>query len=133
MITTARSYLGTPYGHMGRLPGRILDCLGLLICAARESGFEVVEQDDYYPNFIDSELLIQRLSEYLEPETDVNTDHVGVVAFKEGKPQHIILVTAEGTSIQCLDRRGVIETTYSGIWKNRTTHRFRLPEPTWQP
>lgn len=133
VIETARGWIGTPYGHMGRVPGSILDCLGLLICAGKENGFVVEEIDDYYPNFIDSELLIQRLGEHLEEQPDPDTDHVATVAFKKGKPTHIILVTREGTVIQCLDRRGVIETTYGGVWRNRTTHRFKLPDTPWQP
>lgn len=34
----ARRWIGTPYHHQARLPGQGLDCIGLLICAARELG-----------------------------------------------------------------------------------------------
>jgi cell wall-associated NlpC family hydrolase len=37
--TVARQWIGTPYHHQGRLPGVGLDCIGLLICAARELGY----------------------------------------------------------------------------------------------
>lgn len=133
VIETARSWIGTPYGHKGRLPGKILDCLGLLICAGAENGFVVEEIDDYYPGYIKPELLISRFDEYLERETDPDTDHVALLAFTSRGPEHIILVTKQGTAVQCLDRRGVVETTYSGIWRKRTTHRFKLPETKWQP
>lgn len=34
----ARQWIGTPYHHQARKPGVGLDCVGLLICAARELG-----------------------------------------------------------------------------------------------
>lgn len=36
VVRVARSRLGTPFHHMGRLPGVGLDCAGLLISVARE-------------------------------------------------------------------------------------------------
>ncbi|MBI4291331.1 MAG: C40 family peptidase [Betaproteobacteria bacterium] len=38
IVRVARSYIGTPFHHMGRLPGVGLDCAGILICSARELG-----------------------------------------------------------------------------------------------
>ena len=36
IVRTARSFIGTPFHHMGRLPGVGIDCAGVLVCAARE-------------------------------------------------------------------------------------------------
>jgi cell wall-associated NlpC family hydrolase len=36
--TVARTFLGTPYHHQARKPGVGMDCIGLLICVARELG-----------------------------------------------------------------------------------------------
>lgn len=36
VVRMARSYLNTPFHHRGRLPGVGLDCVGLLVCVARE-------------------------------------------------------------------------------------------------
>jgi len=38
VVAVARSWLGTPWQHQGRLPGVALDCVGLVICAARAVG-----------------------------------------------------------------------------------------------
>jgi len=38
IVSVARGYKGTPFHHRGRLPGGALDCVGVLICAAREVG-----------------------------------------------------------------------------------------------
>lgn len=40
IVSAARSMIGTPYGHQGRVPGRRLDCVGLLICVANQVGLE---------------------------------------------------------------------------------------------
>lgn len=38
VVTAARAQMGVPWRHQGRLPGRALDCAGLVICVARELG-----------------------------------------------------------------------------------------------
>lgn len=35
VVTAARAEIGTPWVHQGRLPGRALDCAGLIITVAR--------------------------------------------------------------------------------------------------
>ena len=45
VVRVARSYLGTPFHHMGRLPGVGLDCAGVLICASRELGLVAPDYD----------------------------------------------------------------------------------------
>lgn len=50
-IAAARSMLGTPYRHQGRLPGVALDCVGLPFAAAWECGLvdRSVDVRDYAP------------------------------------------------------------------------------------
>ncbi len=47
VIAAARSYLGTPYQHQGKAPGRGLDCVGIIECAYREAGMEMPEHHQY--------------------------------------------------------------------------------------
>lgn len=49
VMRVARSYLETPFHHMGRKPGVGLDCAGLVICVARE--LELVPADFDVPNY----------------------------------------------------------------------------------
>lgn len=130
IINTARSYIGTKYAHKGRIPHVVLDCLGLLVCAGKENGYHIDEVDDYYPGFINGKLLVRRFEEHLEYETRTDVDRIALMGYKGKLPTHVMFVTAEGTCIQCLEgrNRGVIETAYTSIWKNRTTHCFQLPE-----
>ena len=45
VMRVARSYIGTPFHHMGRLPGVGMDCSGLLICVGRELGLVASDFD----------------------------------------------------------------------------------------
>ncbi len=38
-VRVARSYIGTPFHHQGRLPGVGLDCAGVIVCALAECGY----------------------------------------------------------------------------------------------
>lgn len=38
IVRVARSYIDTPFHHMGRQPGLGLDCAGVLVCDARDLG-----------------------------------------------------------------------------------------------
>ena len=38
IVKAARTYIGTPFHHRERQPGIALDCVGLLVCVARELG-----------------------------------------------------------------------------------------------
>lgn len=46
-VEKARTYIGTPFKHQGRLPGIGLDCAGTVVCALRESGVEVTDVPAY--------------------------------------------------------------------------------------
>lgn len=45
-VAAARSYLGVPYRHQGR--NRVgMDCVGLVVCAARDVGYDVPDMIGY--------------------------------------------------------------------------------------
>lgn len=46
-IVLARSWIGTPWMHRGRSPGRHLDCLGLVVCALQRTGIQVKDKRHY--------------------------------------------------------------------------------------
>jgi cell wall-associated NlpC family hydrolase len=47
IIAAARSQLGTPFVHQGRIPGKALDCAGLAAHVAREIGADYNEWPGY--------------------------------------------------------------------------------------
>ncbi len=51
VVRLARAMIGTPYRHQGRVPGRALDCVGLLICVANAAGLEDAFDCTNYPKY----------------------------------------------------------------------------------
>lgn len=60
IVREARTMLGTPFHHQGRLPGVGLDCVGLPVAIARRLGIPV-EDDTTYPPETDGKLLTRCL------------------------------------------------------------------------
>ena len=46
-IEAARSYIGTKFHHCGRAPGVGLDCIGVIVCAARDAGYAPIDMTAY--------------------------------------------------------------------------------------
>lgn len=57
IIATAKSMLGTPYHHQGRVPGVGLDCIGLVVCTVRALGAVIQDRTDYPRTAIPSEFV----------------------------------------------------------------------------
>jgi cell wall-associated NlpC family hydrolase len=43
IVAKAREFLGTPFQHQGRLKGKAMDCVGLVLCVAEELSIVDVE------------------------------------------------------------------------------------------
>src|SRR5690625_974281 len=56
IVAEARTWLGTPFRHRGRLKGGGVDCIGLAVGVARAFDLAVVDKLDY-PRRPDAELL----------------------------------------------------------------------------
>lgn len=89
VVSCARSMLGTPYHHQARLPGIGLDCIGLVICVARQCGlvpsnFEIPT----YSRMPDGRLMPQA-GEYMTSiaQSEMQIADVVVLAL-DTEPQH---------------------------------------------
>lgn len=47
IIATAREQVGTPFRHQGRVPGKALDCAGLVVHVAAALGMDYVDSSSY--------------------------------------------------------------------------------------
>lgn len=47
IIEAARSEIGTPFRHQGRIAGKCLDCAGLIVLVAELLGVQVTDQKGY--------------------------------------------------------------------------------------
>ena len=73
----ARGYKGTPFHHRGRKPGAALDCVGVLICAARSVGIFPPDFDvpEYGQN--PDGTMIELCDRYMGPRVTQETMQIG--------------------------------------------------------
>jgi cell wall-associated NlpC family hydrolase len=124
IVETARTWLGTPFHHQGRVKGAGVDCIGLVIGVARELGIWAPDFDyrDYgrQPN---NGVLLREISKHCEPCTMEEGCILLMRWFKE--PQHVAIYTG-GTIIHSAETFGkVVEHGYDRKWAKRTVHAFR--------
>lgn len=98
VVRCARGYIGTPWVHQGRLKGKSIDCLGLLVCVAREFGAEVkLDRTDYDNRKIDTAAMRKVLEHYMEEKPISKAAPGDVLLFAlGGSPQHLAIKTDKG-------------------------------------
>ena len=94
IVAEARSFIGTPFLHQGRMKGVGVDCIGLVIEVARKLGMVAPDFDvNGYGREPDGTLLDQ-LAQHLSrtSEAEMKPGDVVVVRFA-GDPQHVGIVS----------------------------------------
>ncbi|MBV7475403.1 NlpC/P60 family protein [Pseudoxanthomonas sp. PXM05] len=88
----ARQWLGVPFAHQGRTEWA-LDCVGLLVMAARGAGIPIQDRTDY-PPAPNADALDQRLQEQLgEPVSKDGIRPGDIVTIKfNWQPRHVGIV-----------------------------------------
>lgn len=128
IIAAARSMLKTPFKHQARVPGRGLDCAGLLVCTCWAVGLPVEDVQGYGRNPWSGQLeqAIRRQPFLREvPKTDLRPSDVLLMRFSKA-PQHVAIVTDLGI-IHAYEHSGaVVEHRLADVWRARITHAFRF-------
>lgn len=94
IVKTARSYIGTPFHHRERQPGIAMDCVGLLICAARELGIWPTDFDvPRYTLHPDGKTLLAQCRQFMRevPQAQMQLGDA-VAVFINDRPQHLGIV-----------------------------------------
>jgi cell wall-associated NlpC family hydrolase len=114
IVEVARSYLGTPFAHQGRLPGVGLDCAGVVIAIARELGVVAPDFDiTGYGRTPDGVSLMGWCRQYMTevPRSEMRPGDVLCVAW-ETIPHHLCVLgdyRHGGLSIiHSIDQRGKV-------------------------
>lgn len=99
IIKSARSWIGTPFKHQGRVKGLGTDCLGLIVGIAVEcdlktiSGNNLSEYDvTEYDLSIDYDKLSQCLANNLELSHKIEPGCLAVLSF-DSNPQHLAIIS----------------------------------------
>ena len=130
IVEKARTYLGTPFHHQGRVKGIGIDCVGLVVEVSKELGlfgYDTIA----YSRYPDGKTLMRELKEHLI-EIPVGGAKLGdVLVFwispKTKNLQHIGFKTDIGV-IHTHEHVGkVVEHRLGSAWTKRLVHAFRLP------
>lgn len=128
LIAAAESMIGTPFHAQGRKPGVGLDCIGMVACAARQSGFLFQDQTAYpmRPNGA-----LQPVLEHYLTRIEASELHPGdvlLMAFSGMEPHHVALYVGEGQIIHAYTQaRKTVKQTYSKYWQEKTVAVYRFP------
>jgi len=128
IIILARSCVGTKFRHQGRIPGRGLDCVGLIRYPAVTVGLYGEEADEFgYSSEPNPDAMENALLRWLDRISVKDILPADILWLKSPQPQHLAVYTGE-TIIHSDARRGkVIEHGYRdpfprlvvGAWRYR--------------
>lgn len=123
-IAAARSYVGVPFRHQGRTRHGV-DCIGLVVCAARDIGLTLADRTDYPrdPNG----LLPLEMARQFAPVESTQAGDILLMRFR-GEPQHVAIL-AGATLIHGYASIGrVVEHGLDAKWRRRIVATYRLKE-----
>lgn len=127
IVAAARACVGTPFRHLGRVPGKALDCAGLAVSVARELGLAVDDRDAYGRSpanglleaMLDAQPCLRRV--FRAPQAG----DLLLMRFS-GDPQHLA-VCAGDTIIHAWSTVGkVAEHRFTDIWQARVVRVYEF-------
>lgn len=125
-LASARGFIGTPFHHQARSKGFGVDCVGLIVCAAREAGYSVRDVTDYGRD-PDGESLVRMVAEQLEcVERPEPGDVLMFWVARPGLPQHVGIYAGE-TMIHAPIGRRVCEHRLTRVMLEKLHSIWRFP------
>ncbi len=128
VVRAARTWLGTPYHHQGRLKGVGVDCAGLLVGVAQELGLSDFDVMGYTMR-PDGESLRRHCDSQMQSITRGELAAGDVVLFTfDAHPGHLgILSSPEHLIHAYLPRRKVVEHGMDAWWWAQAAGFYRFP------
>lgn len=126
-VAEARTWLGTPYQHQGRLKGVAVDCIGLLVCVAQTLGLSEADMRDYGRR--PDGRLRPLLEAHLERVPVLEADAADVVLFSfAAVPVHVGILTAPDHLIHAyLPNRKVVESRLDDAMRSHIASAYHIP------
>lgn len=120
IIATAREQVGTPFRHQGRMPGKALDCAGLIVHVAATLGMDYVDSQAYGRSpangLLESALDGQPC--LVREDRQARAGDLLLMRFAR-EPQHLALCAGD-TIIHAWQQAGhVCEHGFTGEWQSR--------------
>lgn len=128
IVSAARGLIGTPFVHQGRIPGRALDCAGLVVAVAQSLGVQYIDQTGYSRNpsgglletALDDQPGIERV-----PTSERAPGDILLMRFS-GDPQHLAILAGD-TIIHAWEAPGIVcEHDLTDLWVRRIVRVYRF-------
>lgn len=132
LLAEARTWLGSPYKHQGRLHGVGVDCVGIVIGLAKFCGTPFKDVPAYLPDASDININIE-LGRWLQLLPMDRVRPGDVLTFwvrNERWPQHCGIVSDYGLIHTHASVGRVVEHRMDERWERRRWQAFRFPEVT---
>ena len=130
IVAEARTYLGTPYHHIGRLKGVGVDCIGLVTGVAQALGITYYDLLTYSRR-PDGVTLMREFEKNLIKVTkeEGRAGDIGAFWFvgKAKLPCHAGIFTDHGLLHTYTNSGKVVEHVVNTFWAERTVQVFRFP------
>jgi len=130
ILRVARSYLGTPYHHQGRIKGAGMDCVGLIICVCKDLGvFPPDFEFNGYTRRTKGNEMLRIAQGYL---LSAKSEDIGqLILFHNAGVSHCAISSEENRIIHCVYHsskllRGVREEAFPCDWNHTLCGRFEL-------
>lgn len=126
LCAAALALVGTPFHAQGRAPGIGVDCVGVIVCAARACGIVVSDRLDYsmQPSGILRGELETRL---MRVRGAPQAGDVLMMRF-DAAPHHVAMLIDDGRIVHAHMRaRRCVVQTYSDYWRGKVCAVYRFP------
>lgn len=125
IVTTARSWVGTPYLHQGR--SRLgVDCGGLLVCVARELNLDIVEFSANYSMSPDPGFILNYIESNAYKISKTERQPGDIIHFSfAGEPRHVGIASDVGVIHSWAKPMKVVEHRIDSVWEKRIVNIYR--------
>lgn len=128
LSTAARSFLGTPFKHLGRTKEGV-DCAGLVILSGLACGYTFADRRTYsrFPNEAQLQETLAQSKELvmLPKHTEVLKNDIILFRFSE-EPQHLGICGGDTLIHSYASAEKVIEHRFADVWKKRIVNIYRI-------
>jgi len=127
IVQEAKTWIGTPFKHQGRVKGLGIDCVGLIIGVAHY--FKLTEFDyTNYSHTPDGFLMRQLLDQHLRsiPIEAAKSGDIVLMRF-EAQPQHVGILSDYGIIHAYRQVRRCVEHRLDHLWQSRMVGAYAYP------
>ena len=131
IVRVAKTYIGTPFHHLGRIKNIGIDCIGIVLGIAKELSIPLIIHPDFerYGRRTRNLSLLQYMDEQF---VKIDRREVGSIAVSwhnriTKEPSHVGIVTSIGMVHTNCDLMITIEEHWSPKWATRIVGYFKYP------